>query len=114
MGESLLQADDPADFASRSKTLLDVTKIVRVAGHGPGVIVMTEMPGLRGGLLQSRDPMATCPGEARPRRMRRPGRGCDRHVSYRKPSCRSGPSASRPTRRANATGPRRTDLDGGR
>ena len=39
--------DDPlADFESRSITLDGVTKRVLVAGTGPAVIVMTEMPGI--------------------------------------------------------------------
>lgn len=46
MGASLLEADDLADFTARGITLLDVSKTVHVAGRGPGVIVMTEMPGI--------------------------------------------------------------------
>jgi dienelactone hydrolase len=39
--------DDPLeDFDTRSVTLDGVTKTVYVAGTGPGVIVMTEMPGI--------------------------------------------------------------------
>jgi dienelactone hydrolase len=39
--------DDPLDdFDSRSITLDDVTKLVFVAGTGPAVVVMTEMPGI--------------------------------------------------------------------
>ena len=39
--------DDPlADFDHRSITLEGVTKLVHVAGSGPAVIVMTEMPGI--------------------------------------------------------------------
>ena len=39
--------DDPLDdFTLRRITLDDVTKAVYVAGQGPGVIVMTEMPGI--------------------------------------------------------------------
>lgn len=39
--------DDPLDdFTRRSITLQSVTKVVYVAGTGPGVIVMTEMPGI--------------------------------------------------------------------
>lgn len=34
------------DFEQREVTLLGVTKRVFVAGHGPGVIVMTEVPGI--------------------------------------------------------------------
>ncbi len=42
-----LHEDDPLeDFVSRSATLEGVTKVVHVAGTGPGVIVMTEMPGI--------------------------------------------------------------------
>jgi len=39
--------DDPLDdFTRREITLLGTTKTVYVAGRGPGVIVMTEMPGI--------------------------------------------------------------------
>ena len=39
--------DDPLDdFGHREITLNDVTKVVHVAGSGPAVIVMTEMPGI--------------------------------------------------------------------
>lgn len=39
--------DDPLDdFERRTITLQDVTKVVYVAGTGPAVIVMTEMPGI--------------------------------------------------------------------
>jgi dienelactone hydrolase len=39
--------DDPLeDFDPRAVTLEDVTKVVHVAGSGPAVIVMTEMPGI--------------------------------------------------------------------
>jgi hypothetical protein len=39
-------ADDPlADFERRAVTLRGETKNVLVAGHGPAVIVMAEMPG---------------------------------------------------------------------
>jgi dienelactone hydrolase len=42
-----LHRDDPLDdFESRSITLDGVAKVVHVAGTGPGVIVMTEMPGI--------------------------------------------------------------------
>jgi len=42
-----LNVDDPLDdFERRSITLHDVTKVVYVAGTGPAVIVMTEMPGI--------------------------------------------------------------------
>jgi dienelactone hydrolase len=39
--------DDPLDdFAPRTLTLLDVTKVVHVTGTGPAVVVMAEMPGI--------------------------------------------------------------------
>ena len=39
--------DDPLeDFAAREITLDDITKVVHVAGAGPAVIVMAEMPGI--------------------------------------------------------------------
>src|SRR5881396_2081693 len=42
-----LDADDPLDdFARRSMTLDDVAKEVYVAGRGPAVVVMAEMPGI--------------------------------------------------------------------
>ena len=42
-----LDEDDPLDdFAAREIALEGVTKVVHVAGAGPGVIVMTEMPGI--------------------------------------------------------------------
>lgn len=42
-----LTVDDPLDdFERRSITLQDLTKVVYVAGTGPAVIVMTEMPGI--------------------------------------------------------------------
>jgi dienelactone hydrolase len=42
-----LDQDDPLDdFTARSITLNGVTKVVHVTGNGPGVIVMTEMPGI--------------------------------------------------------------------
>ena len=42
-----LPADDPLeDFARREITLLETTKTVYVAGSGPAVIVMAEMPGI--------------------------------------------------------------------
>lgn len=40
------QDDDLADFEQRQITLNSVTKRVYVAGTGPAVIVMTEMPGI--------------------------------------------------------------------
>jgi dienelactone hydrolase len=42
-----MHEDDPLeDFDPREVTLEGVTKVVHVAGSGPGVIVMTEMPGI--------------------------------------------------------------------
>ena len=42
-----MHEDDPLeDFDPREITLEDVTKVVHVAGSGPAVIVMTEMPGI--------------------------------------------------------------------
>jgi len=42
-----LSNDDPLDdFARREITLGDVTKVVHVAGSGPAVVVMAEMPGI--------------------------------------------------------------------
>ncbi|UXI70540.1 dienelactone hydrolase family protein [Tahibacter amnicola] len=38
--------DSLDDFVARTITLNDVSKTVHVAGRGPGVIVMTEMPGI--------------------------------------------------------------------
>ncbi|WP_330180288.1 dienelactone hydrolase family protein [Nocardia sp. NBC_01503] len=47
MTEQDMSADDPlADFVIREITLDEVTKRVYVAGSGPAVIVMTEMPGI--------------------------------------------------------------------
>lgn len=46
MATSLLDADPLADFTAREITLLEVAKTVRVSGTGPGVIVMSEMPGI--------------------------------------------------------------------
>lgn len=43
---SMNQDDALDDFAHREITLNDQTKIVHVAGCGPAVIVMTEMPGI--------------------------------------------------------------------
>lgn len=40
------QTDPLADFHAREITLDDVSKRVHVAGSGPAVIVMTEMPGI--------------------------------------------------------------------
>jgi dienelactone hydrolase len=42
----LYAADDLADFERRDVTLLGTTKLVFVAGSGPAVIVMSEMPGI--------------------------------------------------------------------
>ena len=42
-----MEEDDPLeDFDPRAVTLDGVTKVVHVAGGGPAVIVMTEMPGI--------------------------------------------------------------------
>src|SRR3989441_4695419 len=42
-----MKEDDPLDdFARREITLDGVAKVVHVAGRGPAVIVMTEMPGI--------------------------------------------------------------------
>src|ERR1700729_2530538 len=46
MSDNLLRADDLADFTNRSLTLLNQTRLVHVAGEGPAVIVMAEMPGI--------------------------------------------------------------------
>jgi dienelactone hydrolase len=47
MPQRPLDQDDPLDdFEPRLVTLNGVTKRVYLAGHGPGVIVMTEMPGI--------------------------------------------------------------------
>jgi len=43
---SMKMDDTLDDFAPRDISLNDVTKRVYVAGHGPAVIVMTEMPGI--------------------------------------------------------------------
>jgi dienelactone hydrolase len=40
------QDDSLDDFSAREITLNGVKKVVHVAGSGPGVIVMTEMPGI--------------------------------------------------------------------
>ena len=40
------QDDSLEDFAHREIVLEGLTKTVHVAGHGPGVIVMAEMPGI--------------------------------------------------------------------
>src|SRR3954452_8669394 len=42
-----IHEDDPLeDFARREITFEGATKVVHVAGSGPGVIVMAEMPGI--------------------------------------------------------------------
>src|SRR5215475_16164945 len=47
MPERSMKVDDRLeDFARREITLDGVTKVVYVTGSGPGVIVMTEMPGI--------------------------------------------------------------------
>jgi dienelactone hydrolase len=47
MPKQNMHEDDPLeDFDRRPVTLDDVTKVVHVAGTGPAVIVMTEMPGI--------------------------------------------------------------------
>ena len=47
MSERNMNEDDPLDdFAHREIELDGVTKTVHVAGSGPAVIVMTEMPGI--------------------------------------------------------------------
>src|SRR5262249_6645990 len=43
---SFTEWDDLADFERREVTLLGQTKLVFVAGRGPAVIVMSEMPGI--------------------------------------------------------------------
>jgi dienelactone hydrolase len=45
-GPKLTEDDPLEDFAAREIALEGVTKVVHVAGAGPGVIVMTEMPGI--------------------------------------------------------------------
>jgi dienelactone hydrolase len=45
--DASLEHDDPLeDFTARTVTLDEVAKVVQVAGSGPAVIVMTEMPGI--------------------------------------------------------------------
>lgn len=47
MPDGNMHVDDPLeDFAPRSITVDGITKVVHVAGSGPAVIVMTEMPGI--------------------------------------------------------------------
>ncbi|WP_326737225.1 dienelactone hydrolase family protein [Streptomyces sp. NBC_01022] len=43
---SMLEDDPLEDFDRREVTVDDVTKVVHVAGRGPAVIVMPEMPGI--------------------------------------------------------------------
>jgi dienelactone hydrolase len=43
---SMHEDDLLEDFAAREVTLEGATKVVHTAGEGPGVIVMTEMPGI--------------------------------------------------------------------
>src|SRR3954471_21462779 len=43
---SMNEDDALEDFSARNITLDGVTKVVQVAGSGPAVIVMTEMPGI--------------------------------------------------------------------
>ncbi|MFI5314340.1 MAG: dienelactone hydrolase family protein [Myxococcota bacterium] len=49
---NLFERDDLADFERRDVTLLGVTKLVFVAGRGPAVIVMSEMPGIYSGVAR--------------------------------------------------------------
>src|SRR5262245_53521173 len=46
MAKTLTEADSLADFERREITLLGQRKLVFVAGTGPAVIVMAEMPGI--------------------------------------------------------------------
>jgi dienelactone hydrolase len=46
MSQNLLKPDSLADFAVRSITLQNETRRVYVAGCGPAVLVMSEMPGI--------------------------------------------------------------------
>src|SRR5271166_6828070 len=47
MAERSVKEDDPLeDFDHRAVTLEGISKVVHVAGRGPAVIVMTEMPGI--------------------------------------------------------------------
>lgn len=47
MSQRSVHADDTLDdFTARNITLNGIEKKVYIAGHGPGVIVMTEMPGI--------------------------------------------------------------------
>ncbi|MGO4152302.1 dienelactone hydrolase family protein [Cupriavidus sp. YAF13] len=46
VNRSMMEADRLDDFTRRTITLDGVAKVVHVAGSGPAVIVMTEMPGI--------------------------------------------------------------------
>ena len=46
MGRPLTEADSLADFARQSITFLGESKLVFVAGEGPAVIVLPELPGI--------------------------------------------------------------------
>ena len=47
MASRTLREDDPLDDFEHRQIVLDgVNKVVHVAGRGPAVIVMTEMPGI--------------------------------------------------------------------
>ena len=46
MATNLLDRDDLADFARRPTNILGESKLVYLAGTGPAVIVMAEMPGI--------------------------------------------------------------------
>lgn len=46
MAATLIATDRIEDFDEREITLLSKTKTVYVAGEGPAVIVMSEMPGI--------------------------------------------------------------------
>jgi dienelactone hydrolase len=48
----LFVSDDLADFERRQVTLQDKTKLVFVAGSGPAVIVMSEIPGIHVGVAR--------------------------------------------------------------
>ncbi len=48
--DELMRTDDLADFERRDVTLDGKTKLVFVAGSGPAVIVMSEMPGIYWGV----------------------------------------------------------------
>jgi len=48
----LMVRDDLADFERREVTLDGATKLVFVAGRGPAVIVMSEMPGIYAGVAR--------------------------------------------------------------